>query len=437
MANKPSLNNVNNFVAPVKPGNKLLGFVLIVVAAVVAAYISMVLWVEKRTLFEKLTYKPMTEQVATSRASTLKITQATELQVVSGSTEKKINVQKGTSVKLLGVYMTRLNYRSDPCYDCSPQRFTDDQYFFIELPNGVRGAAKLPELSGHWNEYSSLYYNGETVVYTCPLAGVPADKQHKAAHVPSIMKIPTHESDGFFLFPRFKKWNMFKVGSWWRGRFMLGVYWLLLIIILLWRLSASSINLSVKADRKFIENPALNSKQVYEKIVNYYWPRYFPRAFLVGCVATPLVWLWTKINRESTISSLTKELGNERCPKCGKLGLDWKFTGNQTTPRSLGITYFEGGTYSYTTQDYSGPKVWDPDQEKMRFRTKTITTTYAPGSYELFEYKKEYVVTCSKCGAVIQRGWETQRYTGNRKGGEELRQYSSLEPVQYGYIKKK
>lgn len=430
MAIKPSLNNINNFVAPSNPANKTAGILLIVVAVVISAYISMVVWIEKRTLLEKLTYKPVTEEVAAERVAMLKTSQAVEMQVIYGSDERTMNVKAGTAIKILGVYMTKLNYRSDSHYSASPAYFTEDQYFFIELPNGIRGAAVLPELAGHWNEYSCLNNNGETVVYTCPLAGVPADKQHKVAGVPNIMRIPTHESDGFFLFPRYKSWNMFKMGFWWRGRFMLTVYWLILMIIVLWRLGAYSVRLSVKADRKFVENPSLSGTAVYDKIVRYYWSRYYPAAFVVGCVFSPLVWLWTKMNRSAAMSSLMKELGAERCPKCAKLALAWKYTGKETPWTFLRTVHTDQHTNTHY-EDVKGEKVYDPDKDRVRDRQRIITTTYAAGSHDVYHRKKEYVVYCTKCNAVIRTDWEEESKTQNYKGGEILRESASLESVKY------
>ena len=79
--------------------NKFLGALLIIIAIGVSAYTSVYIWIQKRTFFEKLTYKPVTEQVALEQSFTIKTVLSTELHVVSGSDEKKLTVPEGTTVK--------------------------------------------------------------------------------------------------------------------------------------------------------------------------------------------------------------------------------------------------------------------------------------------------------------------------------------------------
>ena len=453
---------------------------MIIIAIIISGYISIVVWVQKRTIFEKLTYKPITEQVALGRAYSLKTSVATELVTMSGSSSTKVAVPAGTTVKVLGAYMTKLNFRSDSYAESAPWVYSPDQYFWIEMPNGTRGAARLPEalvgrkvvvksgdLAGKtvtvtgvrknktndkfpydysvegskqtykWGEFNPVNKDvSEMVVYTCPLAGVPVEKQHKVAEVPPFIKIPTHDSNGFFLFPRYKKWNMYKILPWWRGRLMLTVYWIILMIIVLWRLSAKSINLSLKAQKDSMENIQFSSKEVYDKAVRYYWPRYYIRAFIVGCIFSPLVWLWTKINRSAMISSLKKELGNERCPKCAQRALAWKWTGKATDWKYVRTVQTEQHTYT-TESDAGGEEIYDPETGKYRKRKTYTTTTYAAGSHDLYERKKEYVVYCQHCQAIIQTAWEAEGKTANKKGGEVLSERTSKEAVQWGYAPKK
>lgn len=59
------------------------------------------------------------------------------------------------------------------------------------------------------------------------------------------------------------------------------------------------------------------------------------------------------------------------------------------------------------------------------------TTTYAAGSHDVYHRKKEYVVYCTKCNAVIRTDWEEESKTQNYKGGEVLRESDSLESVKY------
>lgn len=446
--------------------NKALGAFLIIIAVFVSAYTSVYVWIQKRTFFEKLTYKPVTEQVALERSYTMRTVLPTELYVVSGSDESKINVPAGTEVRCFGTYMRMLNYRQDSYSECSPLYYSPDQFFFIELPDGTRGAAQLPEtligkkivvdsgetltVSGirkkgegrypyeflvngnsqtyQWGDFECLNEAEETVVYTCPLNGVPEGKRHKVARVPRFYKIPTHSDDGFFLFPRFKQWNMYRIGPWWRGGFMLTVYWLVLLVIVLWRIGALSVRLSVKADRKFIKDASHSNKEVYTNIVHYYWPRYFIPVFIVGCIFSPLVWLWTKIYRKSIMEVLHKELESERCPKCGQLGLKKEYTGKETPERFLRTVHTEAHTATERKNDYS-EKVYDPDLDKERYRQWITTTTYAAGSHDVYVHEREYVVCCEKCHAIIQRGQEQVSRTCNYKGGEVLSERTTKEAV--------
>ena len=472
--------SINKFDYKGRTSNKFLGFVIILAAIVVSLVTSSYIWVWKRAFFERLTYCPIDEAVALGKAFDLKTVLPTELNVISGSDKAKVSIPAKTTVKVLGAYMSNLHHRPDSFYNLSPKGYSPDQYYLVQLADGTRGSAQLPEMllgqrvvirkgdhtgdtltvSGvkinstndkfpydfsvkgsqqtyRWSDFTCLNEKSETVVYSYPLGRLPVDQWKKAARVPSFMRIPTHDSNGFFLFPRYKKWNMYMLRPWARSGFMLNVYWILILLVVLWRLSAYSINISVKADHMFRDNPSLSNRQVYDKTVQYYFKKYYPRAFLVGCVFSPLVWLLTRINRSAMMSGLTKELDSERCSKCGKLGIEWKYTGNVTAERYLGTFSSEGGTYEQTVYDYGGEKVWDPEKEEFRYRKKTISTTFAPGSYEVYESEKEWMVYCTKCGAVFQKGWEKNKRTANRKGGELLRERTTMEPVTYGYIKKK
>lgn len=50
---------------------------------------------------------------------------------------------------------------------------------------------------------------------------------------------------------------------------------------------------------------------------------------------------------------------------------------------------------------------------------------------KVYDRKKEYVVYCTKCNAVIRMDWEEESKTQNYKGGEVLRESASLESVKY------
>ena len=475
----PNISNFNHFEYQGGFFNKVIGAILILFAIGVAAYTSTYIWIEKRTICEKLTFKPITEQEAVQKAYPLKTSVATELKDNSWS-KAKLTVPAGTNVKVLGAYMTRLNFRADLYSSAAPWVYSPDQYFWIEMPNGTQGAARLPEAlvgrkvvikSGEqagqtvtvtgvrknktndkfpydysvegskktykWGEFTPVNRDvQEMVVYTNPLSGMYEKDPHKVAHVPPFLKIPVHDDNGYFLFPRYKKWNMYKILPWWRGRLMLTVYWLILMAIVIWRLGAKSIKLSVRAQKHTMENPSYSKTEVYESAVRYYWPRYYIRAFIVGCIFSPLVWLITRINRSAMISALKKELNSERCPKCAQLALDWKWTGKETDWQYARTVQTEQHTYT-SESDSGGEEIYDPEAGKYRRRKTYTTTTYAAGSHDVFERKKEYVVYCKHCKAILQTAWETESKTGNYQGGEILRQSSQKEAVKWGNAPRK
>lgn len=411
-----------------KTSQKGLRFLLILIALPITIYTSAYIWIQKRSIMENLSYKPMTEQEAVQKAVTMRTSQATEMQVASGSSEQKINVPAGTDIKLLGVYMTRLNHRSDGYnFNMSPRYFKSSQFFFIELPDGARGAAVLPELEDHWSDYSCLDEDGQTVVYTCPLNGVPVEKQHKVARVPRFLKIPTHQSDGFFMFPRYKSWNMYKIGSFWRGGFMLTVYWLIFLFIVLWRLGAWSIKISIKADNLFLV-PENDDVEVYNKIVKYYWPRFYVRAFIAACIFTPLIWLWTRIYTKSVFDCLEKDL-KVRCPKCRKLSLKTELTGRKTEEKFAGTKTIAGGSSTRVTG-----RVWDPNKDAGFFgsggyRNNTETTYYEDETYDDYVFQQERKLYCPHCG-YSKTWWETAHIGKNSRGG------GVKEVVQEKWVKK-
>ncbi len=474
----PNISNFNQFEYSGGFFNKILGGILIILAIGVAAYTTTYIWIEKRTICEKLTFKPITEEVALDRAYPLKTSIATELRENSW-TKSEHTVPAGTTVQVLGAYMTRLNYRADIYSSSAPWVYSPDQYFWIKLPNGATGAARLPEAlvgrkivikSGEragqtvtvtgvrknktkdkfpydysvegskktykWGEFTPLNKDvPEMVVYTCPLSGSFEKERHKAAHVPSFLKIPVHDDNGYFLFPRFKKWNMYKILPWWRGRIMLTVYWLILMIIVIKLLGAKSIKLSAKAQRKTMENPDYSSEQVYLSAVNYYWPRYHIRAFIVGCVFSPLVWLFTRINRSAMVSSLKNELNGERCPKCAQLALAWKWTGKETGWQYVRTVQTDSYTYT-SSDDKGGEEIYDPSTGQYRKRKTYTTTTYGAGSHDLYERKKEYVVYCKHCHAILKTDWEVESKTGNYEGGDVISERTTKEAVKWGYAPK-
>lgn len=439
-----------------RTSNKTLRILLILIGIPIALYISTLVWIHKRTFFEKLTYKPLTEQKALEHAFLMKTVLPTELHVISGSDETKVSVPAGTNVKYLGVYMRMLNFRSDYYCEASPTFYSPDQYFFIELPDGTRGAAILPEMiigkeivtnSGDtltvsgirknnssdrfpydflvnsnsqtykWDGFECVYDTKETVVYTCPLLKLNESQRHKVARVPKFIKIPTHSDDGFFLFPRFKKWNMYMILPWWRGSLMRDIYWFLLLVVVLWRLGAWSIRISIRADKKYL-TPEYDSVEAYNKVVGYYWPRFYLRAFIAGCIFSPLIWLWTRLYTKSVFDGLEKDIKN-RCPKCRKVGLKTEPTGKKTEEQFV-------GQCSYTpepTTRVTG-KVWDPNMDKGfgtgGYRENTETTYFNTVVYDDYVHREEYRTYCPHCGFSM-KNWRTVHTAKNSRGGDVRR----------------
>lgn len=130
----------------------LLRWILGIPAIFVAAYASIFFMVEMRSLFLKLSYKPLTEEAAMERAVPMKTIFPTTMQVMSGSDKKEIELKAGTPIKFIGACMKLLNNRVDgktdlrrPSYIMSPRVYTPSQLFLIETEDGIRGAAFLPE----------------------------------------------------------------------------------------------------------------------------------------------------------------------------------------------------------------------------------------------------------------------------------------------------
>ena len=224
----------------------------------------------------------------------------------------------------------------------SPVNYTPGQYFVIETDDGVFGAAILPEaLIGRkiiikdgehkndtmtvngvkkntsdnrypytylveetkdvfsWGEFTCINEKVEMIAYTCPLAKVAPERQKKFLRVPSYVPIPTHEKDGFFLFPRFKAWNMFRLKPWARSLVTVILIWIILMVLTLWIVGRRSFNIALKTN-KFLNDTSLTNQEAYSKSIKYYCTRYYPWAFIAGGLFTPLVWLWTRSMNNKT-----------------------------------------------------------------------------------------------------------------------------------------
>lgn len=329
----------------------LLSILVFVVSLVIGVFCI----TQYRCVWKMLSYKPINEEMALERAVEVKTAIATKMTVLSDSVFEK-DVTAGTPVKVLGAYMRDLSYRNDEYHNLSPRNYTPGQYYYIELPDGSRGAAVLPEaligrrivvtkgddagdtlvVSGvkknksqdtypfdyyaegkkkpyHWGEFSCLNEEVEMVVYSCPLLNVPKEKLWKVTKVPPFFKIPVYMRGGFFLFPRFKSWHAFLIVPFARWAISIAV-WLLLLFLARWILSNVSINIGLRARDKFMPNMTLSKDEVYKKAVDYFEHHYIIHELIAGCLFTPVVLISN--NRRFFYKDICNSI-TMRCPKCG------------------------------------------------------------------------------------------------------------------------
>ena len=437
----------------------LLRWILGAAAIFVAAYASIFFMVEMRSLFLKLTYKPLTEEAAMERAVPMKTIFPTTMQVMSGSDKKEIELKAGTPIKFIGACMKLLNNRVDgnndpirhPYFQLSPRVYTPSQLFLIETEDGIRGAAFLPEaiigreieitkgdetgqsfvVSGikkiksddefpyeisvegsdktfKWGTFTQLTKGKEIVVYNNPFGGVPEEMQHKKAHVPRFMPIPKHEQNGFFLFPRFKVWNMYYLKPFFRSLIILILLWIILLVVAVWRIGSHHHNAFWTARKKFMQNTSLDNIDAQAKILWYYWPRYYPFAFIGGCLFTPLIWLWTRMNHVDLITTLRQEF-SIRCPNCHQMTLKYGRTGNETEKRFVGHVHHR----AHTDRKVTGT-VYDEAAKQMR--ENTVTTHYSAEDYDDYVYDVELQLACTHCD-FCEKHWETWHHSENQVGG--------------------
>ena len=436
----------------------LLRWILGIAAIFVAVYASIYFLVEMRSIFIKLSYKPLTEEAALERAVPMKTMFPTTMQVMSGSDKKEIELKPGTPIKFLGACMKPLNARADEkndiyhqYFNMSPRVYTPSQLFMIETEDGIRGVTSLPEaiigrkieitkgdetgqtfvVSGvkkiksddefpyefsvegsdkifKWGTFKELTKDVEIVVYSNPLGGVPEEMQHKKAHVPRFMPIPTHEQNGFFLFPRFKVWNMYLLKPFFRSSIILILLWIILLVVALWRIGRHHFNAQYDARKKFMEDTSIDNIDAQAKILWYYWPRYYPFAFIGGCLFTPLIWLWTSMNHRDLISTLRQEF-SKRCPNCHHMSLEYGTTGNESAKRFVGHVHHGARTEKEVTGTVY-------DEAAKQTRENTVTTHYAAEDYDDYVYDVELQLACTNCD-FCEKHWETWHHSENHVGG--------------------
>lgn len=443
----------------------LLRWILGIAAIFVAAYASVYFLVEMRSLFLKLSYKPLTEEAALKRAIPMKTVFPTTMQVMSGSDKKEIEIKAGTPIKFLGACMKLLNNRVDgktdfhhPSYIMSPRVYTPSQLFLIETEDGIRGAAFLPEaiigrkieitkgdemgqtfvVSGikkiksddkypyefsvegsdktfKWDSFKQLTKDTEIVIYNNPFGGVSEEMQHKIARVPKFMPIPKHEQNGFFLFPRFKVWNMYYLKPFLRSLVVLILLWIILLVVALVCIGRRHISVEVDARTKFMEDTSLDNIDAQAKILWYYWPRYYPFAFICGCLFTPLIWIWTSMNHRDLRVSLRNDF-SKRCPQCHHMSLEYGPTGNETEKRFVGHVHHRAHTDKKVTNEVY-------DEGAKQWRQDTVTTHYSAEDYDDYEYEKEMKLACTNCD-FCEKHWEKAFAWKNHKGGDIIGQES-------------
>lgn len=332
--------------------NMLLEILVFVLSLVIGVFCI----TQYRCIWKMLSYKPVSEEEALEKAIEMKTSVATKMTVLSDSVYEK-DVAAGTPIKVLGAYMRDLSYRNDEYHNLSPRNYTPGQYYYIELADGTRGAAMLPEaLIGrrmvitkgddagdtltvssvkknksndtypfdyyaegkktpyHWGEFSCMNEEVKMVVYSCPLLNVPKEKLWKVTWVPPFMKIPVYMRGGFFLFPRFKSWHAFLIVPLARWAISIAV-WLLLLFLARWILSDVGIKLGLLARDKFMPDMTLSKDEVYKKAVGYFDRHYLIHESVASCLFTPIIMLITS-NRKFFYNFICDSI-TMRCPKCG------------------------------------------------------------------------------------------------------------------------
>ena len=433
---------------------------LFVVALPISVWISTSIWVESRTLFQKLSFKTADETAALEKAVEMTTTMPTELKVVSDMGWKTEELKAGTTVKVLGTYMEGLGRRIDGYTKIAPDIYKPSQYFYIELADGTRGAAQLPEImkgrrivvgsgdtltvsavkkndsgtkhpytysvegskeSYEWGDFKCVDEDGETMVYSFPLPGVTPKQLKKQLNIPRFLSIPAHEQRGFFIFPRYEKWNMYRLKPWLRSRLMVIVVWIALMITMLSIVGKRS-NKAARDARNYILDTTLDNGTATTLARKHFATHYYPWAFAAGCLFTPLVWIWTKMNYGIFVDNLKKDL-LVRCPKCHRLALKYEASGKETEKRFVGRYTDRPDSYTEVTG-----KVWDKSMNdgKGDYRYNTRTTHFNKESWDEYEFEIEMVLYCNECD-FRQSEWIRKTAAKNRTGGD----VSSIEETKW------
>lgn len=234
---------------------------------------------------DQMSYRHISEEEALELAQEVKVSIADqEIQLLDSlDSQEKQALKTGTTVKVLGVYMQKLNKGN------SPRVYWTNQHYLIELPDGRRGFGPLMEtaigertvlaegdtavitavkklknaptvvatgrtsqfnyaytLEGHKEQYAledlhiyfpqRLAYLGEGLTEESFTAGSDTlnGSQKIIAKVKKFFLYdirPITKKNGFFLFPKYQTWNEFYLKRWFR-MILIGLAYLVEIILI-------------------------------------------------------------------------------------------------------------------------------------------------------------------------------------------------------------
>ena len=167
---------------------------------------------------DQMSFKPISEEQAMALAQEVKIT-APDQEVTLLDTDTLVTqtLHKKSTVKVLGVYKQRLIKGNSPLEP-------ENRQYLMLLPDGTRAYGTLAE---EFNLPQGLTYLGE---------GLCED-----SFIYDIR--PVTKKNGFFLFPKYREWNEYRLPYWLRITMIVLAYFIEIILIL-WVFS--SVNFLIK-----------------------------------------------------------------------------------------------------------------------------------------------------------------------------------------------
>ena len=171
---------------------------------------------------DQMSYKPISEEQAMALAQEVKITQPDqEVTLLDTDTLVTQTLKKKSTVKVLGVYKQRLNKGNSPLE-------TENRKYFMLLPDSTLAYGALAE---EVNLPQGLTYLGEGLCEDSFLYDIR----------------PVTKKNGFFLFPKYREWNEFRLPYWLRIT-MIVMSFIIEILLIIWAcISLSFIVKVVKA----------------------------------------------------------------------------------------------------------------------------------------------------------------------------------------------